>query len=90
MQQVLVEYCKSATQHGATSTGAADRVIWEHRELLATDLASIAGVAFIDQAGDGFSASDPPVAVGTQVQLFLDNRNGGTALHAQSEEHHNR
>ncbi len=35
MQQVLVEYFKSAAQHGTTSTGAADRIVWEHRELLA-------------------------------------------------------
>jgi DNA-binding FadR family transcriptional regulator len=35
MQQVLVEYFKSAAQHGTTSTGAADRIVGEHRELLA-------------------------------------------------------
>lgn len=45
----------------------------ERRELLATDLASITGVAFIDEAGDGSSAGDPPVAVGTQVQIFADD-----------------
>ena len=45
----------------------------ERRELLATDLASITGVAFIDEAGDGSSVGDPPVAVGTQVQLFVDD-----------------
>ncbi len=62
----------------------------ERRELLASDIGAIAGVAFIDQAGDGFSVGDPAVLVdgsgnlvapgtpgaqGIQVQLFEDSNN---------------
>lgn len=35
----------------------------ERRQLMASDLASIAGFAVIDLAADGFTASDPPVLV---------------------------
>ncbi len=64
------------------------------RELLASDLGAIAGVAFIDEAGDGSSAGDPPVLVdaggdlvtpgtpgaqGIQIQLFEDT-NGDTVF----------
>ena len=60
----------------------------ERRELLASDLGSIAGVAFVDENNDGSSAGDPPVlvdgvgnlvapgtpgALGVQVQLFRDS-----------------
>ena len=60
----------------------------ERRELLASDLGSIAGVAFVDENNDGNSAGDPPVLVdgggnlvapgtpgaqGVQVQLFRDS-----------------
>ncbi len=60
----------------------------ERRELLASDLGSITGVAFVDENNDGSSAGDPPVlvdgggnlvapgtpgAVGVQVQLFRDS-----------------
>jgi uncharacterized repeat protein (TIGR01451 family) len=60
----------------------------ERRELLASDLGSIAGVAFVDENHDGSSAGDPPVlvdgggnlvapgtpgALGVQVQLFRDS-----------------
>lgn len=59
----------------------------ERREVLASDIGSIAGIAFIDRAGDGLSVDDPPVLVdingdlvapgtpgaqGIQVQLFED------------------
>ncbi len=62
------------------------------RELLASDLGAIAGVAFVDEAGDGSAAGDPPVLVdgggnlvspgtpgaqGIQIQLFEDT-NGDT------------
>lgn len=62
------------------------------RELLAADLGAIAGVAFVDEAGDGTAVGDPPVLVdgsgdlvspgtpgaqGIQVQLFEDT-NGDT------------
>ncbi len=73
------------------------RLLVEHltrRELLASDLGAIAGVAFVDEAGDGSSAGDPPVLVdgfgdlvapgtagaqGIQVQLFEDT-NSDTVL----------
>jgi uncharacterized repeat protein (TIGR01451 family) len=57
------------------------------RELLASDLGAIAGVAYVDEAADGSSVGDPPVLVdgsgdlvapgtpgaqGIQVQLFED------------------
>ncbi len=60
----------------------------ERRELLASDLGSIAGVAFVDENNDGSSAGEPPVLVdgvgnlvapgtpgaqGVQVQLFRDS-----------------
>ena len=60
----------------------------EKRELLASDLGSIAGIAFVDENNDGSSAGDPPVlvdgggnlvapgtpgATGVQVQLFRDS-----------------
>ncbi len=66
------------------------RLLVEHltrRELLASDLGAIAGVAFVDEAADGFTAGDPPVLVdaggnlvspgtpgaqGIQIQLFED------------------
>jgi uncharacterized repeat protein (TIGR01451 family) len=49
----------------------------ERREVLASNLGAIAGVAFIDQNNDGSLIGDPPVPVGTQVQLFRDaNANG--------------
>jgi DNA-binding FadR family transcriptional regulator len=35
LQQVLVEYFRCAGRRGSTSNGDADRIIWEHRELLA-------------------------------------------------------
>ena len=59
----------------------------ERREVLASDIGAIAGMAFIDQAGDGSSLGDPPVLVdgsgdlvapgapgaqGIQIQLFED------------------
>lgn len=61
---------------------------FERRQLMASDLASITGLATIDLAGDGPTASDPPVlvdgsgnlvapgtpgAVRVQVQLFNDD-----------------
>ncbi len=64
----------------------------ERRELLASDLGAISGVAFIDEAGDGSPAGDPPVLVdasgdlvapgtpgaqGVQVQLFEDTNTDG-------------
>lgn len=64
----------------------------ERREVLAVDIGAIAGVAFIDQAGDGSSLGDPPVLVdssgdlvapgtpgaqGIQVQLFEDTNTNG-------------
>ena len=60
----------------------------ERRELLASDLGSIAGVTFVDENNDGSSVGDPPVLVdgggnlvapgtagaqGIQVQLFRDS-----------------
>lgn len=60
----------------------------ERRELLATDLGAIAGVAFVDENNDGSPLGDPPVLVdgggnlvspgtpgasGIQVQLFRDS-----------------
>lgn len=60
----------------------------ERRQLLASDLGSIAGVAFVDENNDGSSVGDPPVLVdgggnlvapgtpgaqGVQVQLFRDS-----------------
>ncbi|MCG8651428.1 MAG: hypothetical protein MI861_16425, partial [Pirellulales bacterium] len=69
------------------------RLLVEHltrRELLASDLGAIAGVAFVDEANDGSSAGDPPVlvdgggdlvapgtlgATGIQIQLFEDTNN---------------
>ncbi len=60
----------------------------ERREVLASDIGAIAGLAFIDQAGDGSSIGDPPVLVdgsgdlvapgtpgaqGIQIQLFEDS-----------------
>lgn len=68
----------------------------ERRELLASDLGAIAGVAFVDQAGDGFSPTDPAVLVdgsgdlvapgtpgaqGVTVQLFEDT-DGSTDFNA--------
>ena len=59
----------------------------ERRELLASDLGAISGVAFIDQNGDGMSVNDPPVltdvannlvspgtpgAQGIDISLFAD------------------
>jgi len=59
----------------------------EKRELLASDLGAITGIAFVDENNDGSSAGDPPVLVdgggnlvspgtpgaqGIQVQLFRD------------------
>lgn len=59
----------------------------ERREVLASNIGAIAGVAFIDQAGDGSAIGDPPVLVdgggnlvapgtpgaqGIQIQLFED------------------
>ena len=60
----------------------------ERRELLASDLGSIAGVAFVDENNDGNSAGEPPVLIdgggnlvapgtvgaqGVQIQLFRDS-----------------
>ena len=66
----------------------------ERRELLASDLGAIAGVAFVDENGDGAaSAGEPPVLVdgggnlvapgtpgaqGIQIQLFEDTNTSGT------------
>lgn len=62
----------------------------ERRELLASDLGTISGFAFIDQNGDGLTTNDPPVLVdnsgdlvtpgtagaqGIQIQLFADTNN---------------
>ena len=64
----------------------------ERREVLASNIGAIVGVAFIDQANDGSSVGDPPVLVdtagdlvppetpgaqGIQVQLFEDTNSNG-------------
>jgi hypothetical protein len=47
----------------------------ETRSLLAADLASIAGTAFIDQTDDGLTPGDAPLA-GVAIDLYLDGGDG--------------
>jgi hypothetical protein len=47
----------------------------ESRQLMATDLASIAGTAFVDLTGNGLTADDTRVTNAT-IQLYRDNGNG--------------
>lgn len=56
------------------------RLLLEHltrRELLASDIGAVSGIAFVDQAGDGLTSDDPRLE-GIQVQLYEDTNGNGT------------
>ncbi len=55
----------------------------ERRELLASDMGAIAGVAFVDEAGDGFSVSDPPVLVNASGNLVAPGTAGAQGITVQ-------
>ncbi len=49
----------------------------DKREVLAANIGQIAGIAFVDQSGDGLTGDDPRLS-GVQVQLFNDVNTNGT------------
>ena len=55
----------------------------ERRRLMATDLASITGLAVIDVEGDGISATDPPVLVDNANNLVEPGTAGATGVTIQ-------
>lgn len=52
----------------------------EKRQLLATDLASITGVAFVDLENDGSSVSNPPILVDGSNNLVAPGTAGATGV----------
>ncbi len=53
------------------------------RELLASDLGAIAGVAYVDEAADGSPVGDPPVLVDGSGDLVAPGTPGATGIQVQ-------